>query len=68
MATDNHTASNEKSKVAQAVDYMNENQVSVYAASKAIGVNASAVYRHIGALAAMVGHPCPCCGQMVPAQ
>ncbi|MES2729956.1 MAG: hypothetical protein V4621_07680 [Pseudomonadota bacterium] len=66
MATDNNTASKPKSKAARAVAYMAENQVTVYAAAKAIGVDAGAVYRYIGKMAAMAGHPCPCCGQMVP--
>lgn len=67
MAADNHTASKPKSKTAQAVAFMAENKVSVYAAAKAMGVDAASVYRYIGKLDAMAGHPCPCCGQMVPA-
>lgn len=55
-----------KSKADQAIAYMKEHKVTVYAAAMAVDVNASAVYRRIAQLRARVGQECPCCGQIVP--
>lgn len=52
-------------KTDEAIAYMDEHKVTVYAAAKAVEVNASAVYRRLKQLP-RVGHPCPCCGQIVP--
>ena len=66
MSAANHAEQKPKSKADQAIAYMAQHQVTVYAAAKAVDVNASAVYRRLTQLQSRVGHPCPCCGQIVP--
>lgn len=60
------TAKKPMSKADQAIAYMGEHQVTVYAAAKVVGVNASAVYRRMEQLRDLAGYRCPCCGQTVP--
>lgn len=68
MVASNHTGTKPKSKAARAVDYMRETGCTAYAAAKHLDVATSAVYAMVERQRAMVGHPCPCCGQIVQAE
>lgn len=55
-----------KSKTDQAIDYMNENGVSGYAAAKKFGITPKAIYTRVKLLQTTADRRCECCGQLLP--